>query len=288
MQEMQEPQASIVNATVENFQNDIVERSKQTPVIMLFWADQVPPSVDARRVLEQQVTAAAGKALLALVDVAADPTLAQHLRVQGLPSVRVIVDGQIADQLEGPQPDEAYVQLVETLTLSGADLIKAQLEQVLASGDFDSAIEMLQQAVNDEPSNMAFRVEFADVLVRGGRLDDARSVLASIPEDTAERERPQQRLEFAEEAAGLGELAVAETAVSADDDDLEARYRCAVLYAASGDYEQALDSAMAILQADRGFRDDIGRLTMIRIFAVLGKGSELASAYRRRMFNFMH
>lgn len=285
---MQDTQSPVLNATVDNFQSEIVERSQDTPVIMLFWADQVPPSVDARRVLEQQVTAAGGKALLALVDVAADPTLAQHLRVQGLPAVRVIVEGQIRDQLEGPQDDEAYVQLVESLTLSGADLIKAQLDQVLAAGDFDAAVGMLQQAVNDEPTNMAVRVEFADVLVQAGRLDEARSVVASIADDTPELDRPQQRLEIAEEAAGLGDLADAEATLADDPENLDARYRLAVLSAASGDFETALEAAMSILQIDRKYRDDIGRLTMIRIFSVLGKGSELATAYRRRMFNFMH
>jgi putative thioredoxin len=79
-----------------------------------------------------------------------------------------------------------------------------------------------------------------------------------------------------------------QAALAADPDDLESRYQLAVRLAASGDFPGALDEAMTILQRDRSFRDDLGRLTMIRIFSLLGKGSELASAYRRRMFNFMH
>ncbi len=285
---MQEIAPTSVAVTPENFQAEVVDKSNELPVIVLFWADQVPASVEARQVLEQALMGAQGKALLATVDVAADQTLAQHLRVQGLPAVRVIKDGQIADQLEGPQPVEAYEQLVQTLTLSSGEVIKAQLDQVIAAGDFDTAIAMLQQSVNDEPANQSFRVEFADVLVRAGRLDEARSVLASIPEDTAERERPQTRLEIAEEAEGLGPLSEHQAALAANEDDLDARYALAIVSAYSSDFELALETAMGILQRDREYRDDIGRLTMIRIFSLLGKGNELATSYRRRMFNLMH
>jgi putative thioredoxin len=73
-----------------------------------------------------------------------------------------------------------------------------------------------------------------------------------------------------------------------DPEDLETRYGLAVVGATAGNYEFALEHAMAILQQDREFRDDIGRTTMIRIFSLLGKGSDLAQRYRRKMFAFMH
>ena len=56
----------------------------------------------------------------------------------------------------------------------------------------------------------------------------------------------------------------------------------------AGDYVEALDQCMAILQTDRKFRDDAGRTTMIRIMATMGKGSDVAQRYRRRMFAFLH
>jgi putative thioredoxin len=159
---------------------------------------------------------------------------------------------------------------------------------MIERGELDAAVQVLQQAVNEEPNNFAFRVELADVLIMKDALDDARTVLASIPEATEDRDRPAIRLEIAEEAAGMGDPAVLQTAVDADENDLESRYRLAVVLTAARQYQPALDQCMSILQQDRAFRDDIGRTTMIRIFTLLGKGSELATAYRRRMFNFMH
>lgn len=71
-------------------------------------------------------------------------------------------------------------------------------------------------------------------------------------------------------------------------DDLELKYQYAVQLIVAERIEEGLEVAMGILQTDREFRDDIGRLTMIRAFAMLGKGDEMATKYRRKMFNFMH
>ena len=283
-----EADSYVFDVTPETFQSEVVEKSEQTPVLLLFWADQVPPSVDTRRALEILVARQQGKVLLGLVDVAKDQALAQHLRVQGLPSLRVVKGGQLVHQLDGPQTDATFENLIDELTLSPADALRGALDQLLAAGDYEQALQMLQQAIAEEPQNLPFQVELADVLLLSGRLDDARQVLAGIPEDTEQRERPQTRLELLEEADGLPQLVELQAALEQSSDDLEVRYQLAVRHAAAGDYSQALDNAMAILQADRIFRDDIGRLTMIRIFNLLGKGSDIAASYRRRMFAFMH
>ena len=277
-----------VSITPENFQTEVIERSQSMPVLVLFWAEQVPPSVQQRQALEQLMSQYEGKALLALSDVAQDQSLAQHLRVQGLPSLRVVFQGKIVDQIDGPVDEAQLREMLEQLTQSPADMLKAQLEQLLESEQWDTALALLQQAVNEEPNNQAFRVELADVLVRKGDLDDARTVLASIPEDAEERDRPQNRLEFLEEAAGMDALSQLHAALAEDRDNLELKYQIAVREIAAGNFESGLEAAMDILRTDRNFRDDIGRLTMIRAFAVLGKGHELASRYRRKMFNFMH
>jgi len=285
---MQPPQQTpqVFDVTPANFQAEVVERSKQTPVILLFWAQQMPPSVDTRRRLETMVQPHQGKVLLALVDVARDPTLAQHLRVQALPGIRIVDGGQLVHQLDGPQSDATLQALVDQLALSPADMLREDLDTLIAAGDFATAMQMLLQAVQDEPQNQGFRVELADVLLLMGDLPQAERVLGELPADTVGRERPQTRLEILQEAAGYGAPAELEAAAAAG--DLESRYRLAILAAAAGALEPALDHAMELLSTDRTFRDDIGRLTMLRIFNLLGKGSELATRYRRRMFNFLH
>ena len=270
------------------FQTDVVERSKQVPVILLFWTDQVAPAADTKRVLETLVAQYQGKFALGLSDVAKDQALAQQLRVQGIPSIRVVADGQITEQMEGPQGEAALRELVDKLTMSGSDLLRDQLAVHIASGDWDNALAILQQAINEEPNNAGYKVEWADLLVRKGDLDGARTVVATIPEETPDRERPVTRLEMAEEAAGMGNREDVQVELDADPSDLDLRYRASILCAAGGQYEEALEHAMFILQTDREFQDDIGRATMVRIMSLLGKDADIAKQYRRRMFNFMH
>lgn len=277
-----------VTVTPDTFQSEVVEASQAQPVLLVFWADQVPPSVQAKAVVEGLVGQFQGKVKLALSDVAQDQTLAQHLRVQGLPAIRVVHQGKIVEQIDGPADEEQLRTLLDALTQSPADMLKAQLDQIIASEDWETALQILQQAVNEEPNNMGFRVELADVLIKKGDLDDARTVLAGIPEDAEERDRPQNRLEFVEEAAGFETLENLEIALQSDAENLELKYQLSVQLLVAGRAEEGLQVAMDILRTDREFRDDIGRLTMIRAFAMLGKGHELAGRYRRKMFNFMH
>lgn len=283
-----QPAGQTFEVTAENFQSHVLDRSREAPVILLFWAPEVMPSAELRRDLENAARGYGDKVYVALVDVSKDPTLAQHLRIQGLPSIRVVKDGQLVHQLDGPQTESTLRGLLDQLTLSSSDLLKEDLAALLEAGDFQRALAVLKQAIQEEPQNPAFRVELADLLARMGEAEEARKVLADLPDDAEDRERPQTRLELLEEAAAMEPAAAQAERLSQDPDDLEARYALAVQAAVAGDYQRALDESLTILQRDRSFRDDIGRLTMIRIFKLLDKGSELASRYRRRMFNLMH
>lgn len=280
--------SSSIDVSVESFQSEVVDRSQSLPVVLLFWAEQVPPSVQAKQQLEAMLGQYQGKFALALSDVALDQNLAQTLQVPGLPCIRVVHKGQIVDQLDGPAEEAQLRAMLDQHTQSLDGAIAGDLQQALELRDFAKAVAMLRTAIEEEPNNQALRVDLADVLVRKGDLEDARTVLASVKEDTADRARPQTRLEFMEEAAAMPELADLQVAVAKEPADLELKYQLAVLYVASEAYEEALLAGLEILKADRSFRDDLGRLSMIRVFDVLGKGSELAGRYRRKMFNLMH
>ena len=277
-----------INVSMENFQSDVVDASQSLPVVLLFWAEQVPESAQVKALAEQVLASYEGKAVLALSDVSQDQSLAPRLQVQGLPSIRIIHKGAIAEQIDGPVDEAQLRTVMDSLTQSSIEAMQGNLEAMLASGDFAAAAATLQQSIQEEPNNQALRIELADVLVRKGDLDDARTVLASVPEDTEGRARPQNRLEFIEEAAAMDSLESLQAAVTADPQDLESRYALAVVQMVAGETEASLQMCLEILRDDREFRDDIGRLTMIRIFDVLGKGNEMATKYRRKLFNAMH
>ena len=277
-----------INVSIENFQSDVVDASQNMPVVLLFWAEQVPESAQVKVMAEKVMVDYDGKALLALSDVAQDQSLAPRLQVQGLPSIRIIHKGAIAEQIDGAVDETRLRTVMDALTQSSIDAMQGNLDQMLAVGDFATAVATLQQSIQEEPNNQALRVELADVLIRKGDLDDARTVLASIPEETEGRLRPQNRLELVEEAAAMDSVEDLQAAVAANPQDLESRYALAIVQMVVGETELALQICLDILREDREFRDDIGRLTMIRIFDILGKGNETATKYRRKLFNALH
>ena len=278
---------SVFEIELPSFQADVVERSRQVPVVVLFWTDRVAPAAETKAVLERLAGQYQGKFALALSDIAKDQTLAQQLRVQGIPSIRVIKDGQLAEQMEGPQGENVLRQLIDRMTQSPGELLKSELARYLQAEDFDGALAVLQEAITAEPNNAAFKVEWADVLLLQGDIEGARTVLATVPEDTKDRSRPATRLALLEEASGMGSLSATLAAVERDESDLDARYRAAVLLTRERRYGDALDQAMTILQTNRAYKDDLGRVTMVRILSLI-EGTELAKRQRRRMFNFLH
>lgn len=283
-----DPSTNVVEITAQTFQTDVIEKSRDVPVVVLFWADQVEAAAEMKGLCERIVASYQGKLFLALSDVAAEPIVAQQLRVQNIPSVRVIKEGKLIEQLDGPQGERPLRQLFDQLTMSSNEALQQNLADVVAREDWNTAMNILQEAINTEPNNPLFKVEAADVMVLQGDLEGAKKMLSTIGEDVVEKERPQTRLEFIEEAQGMGELADVANQVEADSDNLDLRYSLAVLQVKDRNYEDALRNSLAILQSDRSFRDDIGRKTMVRILNLLGKSDPLTQQYRRRMFAYMH
>ncbi|MCY4128675.1 MAG: tetratricopeptide repeat protein [Gammaproteobacteria bacterium] len=280
-------QPSVVDVSVENFR-EVIDRSNDQLVVLLFWAEQIEPSAVTKDYLVGVAPSYAGKVVFGLVDVAANPQIAQQLQIQALPSIQAIQEGQIAGRLDGPQTEQALREFLDPFTLSSADVLKQSIASSIANEDWETALQILQEAITEEPTNHSFRVECADVMILKGDLEAAKQILATIPEDFVDRARPATRIEIAQEAAAMGSLSDIENTIESDANDLSNRYAYSIVLASLRRYEEALEQAMFILRQDRSFRDDIGRETMVRILNLLGSDSALAKRYRRQMFAFMH
>ena len=147
---------------------------------------------------------------------------------------------------------------------------------------------MLKQAIEQEPQSQTLRTDLADVLLIANDVEAGKSVLEDIPLDTPERNRPETRLSMIEEAQGLRSFSDLQELQITNESDLSIKYELSILYALRGDYELALNQALEMLKIDRSYQDDLGRLTMLRIFALRKKGDQLVSQFRRKMFNHLH
>lgn len=278
----------IVNVNVANFQAEVVEKSRQVPVLLEFYADESEPSRALAPVLMRLAESFAGKFRLARVEIRANQPLVQQLGIRTLPTLKLIVQGQIARDLEGPQDEATLRELLEEYTQSQVEKVQEQIKLLVAQGQREQAIGLLQQLLVEEPQNYSLQTELCDLLIMEGRQDEARQILAALPKDTAGINKPTYRLEFLERAEHLGSGQALLKKLEADPDDLQARLDLAIVQVVDDAMEAALENLLIILQKDREFGEDISRLTMIKIFELLGKGDPLATQYRRKMFTFMH
>ena len=277
----------IVEVSAQNFQ-EVIEKSRETPVLLEFYAAGAEQSQATAVMLDKLANEYQGKFILGRIDVQQNPQVAQQLGVRGLPTVKVVFQGQLTQDLEGPQEESAVRQLLDQLTMSPVERIKAQIDLLIAEGRRSEAIELLQQLIQEEPSNTAIQVELADLLIMDGRPADAEQIIASLPADTAGISKPVNRLQFIALAKDFAGIETLQAELQSDPANLTTLYQLAVCLVVDDQIEPALEQLLLMLQKDKEFEDELARKTMIQVFELLGKGDPIATAYRRKMFAFLH
>jgi putative thioredoxin len=239
-----------------DFEQRVVERSREVPVIVDFWAAWCGPCRTLTPVLEREVAAREGSVELAKVDVDANQRLAARFHVQGIPAVKAFRDGEVAAEFTGALPPAEVARFLDELVPSEADELAAR---GLAAGDEDA----LRRALELEPGRADAAVALARLLLARGELAEARELV-----------EPLAVADFA--AGGIA----ARLALSESGDAPEAAFAAL----ADGDHERALELLQEELAATNDpERRDLLRRVMVGLFAELGPQSELAARHRRRL-----
>jgi putative thioredoxin len=168
------------DVTDASFEQDVLERSKQVPVVVDLWAEWCGPCKTLGPVLERVVEATGGQVELAKVDVDANPQVANAFQVQSIPAVYALKDGKVVDGFIGAQPEANVARFVEALLPTKE---QTEIERLVEAGDEAS----LLQALELEHDNEDAVITLAELYVADGRADDALALLARLPESAETR-----------------------------------------------------------------------------------------------------
>ena len=282
----------VFEVTQHNFAAVVVESSQRVPVLVDFWADWCQPCQTLTPLLTKLALEYRGGFILAKINADAEQALAGHFRVRSLPTVMVVWQGQIVDQLVGVQPESAYREIIDRFqTQPAGDPTLEQVEMLWQRGRQKQALDLLREALKQEPDSTELKVAFAEKLLQLDRSEEARTLLQNLPAEERDRQPASgllARLEFADLAQGAPDTAKLEAQVRAKPDDHAARRQLAARYVLAGNHEAALEQFMEILRRAPQFEDGAGRKGLIAIFEMLGNENPLVATYRRRMFSLLH
>ena len=293
---MEQILASAVTAPIDvdmnNFMAEVVEGSSQIPVIVQFWAPWCGPCKQLGPVLEKVVAAAHGKVKMVRVNIDDNKQIAQQLRVQSVPTVYAFVDGQPVDGFSGAQPESALTQFVEKLSSmggAGAD-IAGMLEAAntaVETQDFTGAMQIYQQVMEADSESADALAGLVRCLTGMQDHQAAREIIDQLNDEF--REKPSMQaaiaaLELAERAAGsAGDLDLAQAAVAANPEDLQARQDLAMALFATGDNSGAMAQLLESIRIDRSWNDEAARLQLLEFFKTLGAANPDVMAARRQL-----
>lgn len=284
-------QSFVVDVTEANIQ-EILQQSVDQPVLLYIGMKSDPACSQQLGILESLVATYQGKLILARVEAEAEQMLAQQLvnqlQVKSLPGQVVLHQGRPVQVFSGPQTEDVLREVLDPLTMSPADMIRQQVETLMAEGQAGQALDMLQNILKDEPDNHALQVLQVNLLLELGRIDEARQLMSVLPDDAEGVAQPKAKLSFYEMVADAPVRNELESRLAEDDNDHEARYQLAIRLVIADESEDALEQLLTIVRRDREFREDGARLLMLKVFDQLGQGDLIAKRYRGKLFGLMH
>jgi putative thioredoxin len=272
------------HVTEQDFQTAVLQRSREVPVVVDFWASWCEPCKVLDPILEKVASELDGAFELAKVDVDANQALAGAFRVQGIPTVIAFKDGKEASRFTGAYPEDAVRSFVTALLPTELDLMVDQARTALIEGDDTTAEHLFRQVLEQKADHGDAATGLAALLIDRGDTDEALVVLGKlVPDAEVERLQAAARLR----ATAGGDIDALGAAVAEDPENDMARIELAKALAARSEYEPALDHLLAVVRK-KGAAKDEARKAMVDVFGVLGDDHPLTVTYRRQLASALY
>ena len=238
----------VSNVTEATFEEEVIRRSFERPVMVDFWADWCQPCQALMPVLAKLADQYKGEFLLAKVDTEAEQSLAARFRIRSLPTVKVFKDGEAVDEFMGVQPESQIRTVIDRYLVRESDLMHKKAIELYGDGQRDQALDLMRQAHAAAPHNVPLRVDLARLNAELGDLDSALKLMEEIPAE--ELDKPEIRgfraqLRFLSRAGKLAPEAELRKRVSVGGDS-EALYQLSLHRVLARDFTGAMDGLLEL------------------------------------------
>ena len=282
--------AWVIDVGDADFEKQVLQRSRQVPVVVDFWAEWCGPCRQLGPLLEKAAADRKGKFILAKVNVDEAPRLAQYFRIESIPAVLAFKDGQAVNGFVGLLPESDLKMFLDDLAgPSAADpLVKAA---ALEEKDPSGAEKIYREALAADENNHPARLGLARVLVATNRDDEALKVLETVPdagEVGAEALKLRRTVEMRKAATTAGNEADLRNQIAADPNNPQRLLELGNILATKGQYEPALETLLKAAELDKDVGRGPVRELMVKIFEIVGVRSELADRYRDRLRELLY
>lgn len=281
----------VFEATMDNFQQKVMDASAQTPVLIDVWADWCAPCKQLMPVLEKLAQEYDGAFLLAKVNADEQQQLTASLGVRSLPTVILVKNGQAVDGFNGALPEGEVRKILDKHVEAPKEDPYDTAHRLWNDGDLDGALAILSELNQKDPDNLKVLIDLAQLKAETGDLDTAEQVLDSLPPEEKMQPQAKQlaaRVKFMKQAGELPPVVELEQRLADNPDNPEALHQLALQHVLRDNNAEAMELLIRLMQADSSYKDGIAKTTLIELFDKLGNSNPDVRTYRRKLYTLMH
>lgn len=274
----------VVEVDIKNFEQAVLETSSQTPVLVDFWATWCEPCKSLTPVLERIAADMEGAFVLAKIDTDANPELSQAFRIQSVPTVVLIINGQPVDAFAGAKSDAEVREFLARHQLSGPG--KSPLEEAReleAAGELAQAVGLLAEWLEDHPEDVEVKLALINALISAEDLEGAKELFEGMSEEDRNSEAAAGVLARFDLLENAGDVDTLRGELDADPKNVGKRIELGRALVAKGETEAGLEELLEAAMRDLHFEDDAPRKAMLEVFQALGPAEPLTVEFQQRL-----
>jgi putative thioredoxin len=283
----------IKDSTTKDFMRDVIEASREVPVLVDFWAPWCGPCKQLTPILEKAVRAAKGAVRLVKLNIDDHPQIPGQMGVQSIPAVFAFQDGKPVDGFMGALPESRVADFIARLIGDSAGDTAADLEAAeaaLAAGDLNTAAQTFGEVLQKDRENAQSVAGLAKCYIKTGDLARAEQTLALVPPakaDSAPVASARAALELARKAPSTGDIEGLRAKLAANPQDAQSRFDLALALNAKGDRNGALEELLALVAKNRSWDDDAARKQLLQLFDAWGVSDPATITGRQRLSSLL-